>query len=132
MKTQSRSNIVFPLITSVTAIAFTSILSALVLVNTASAESVDNKKPVIDQSIQQDKNIGKKALSQDDVMSRVNVNNADAQMLSDSLKGVGLKKAQAIVEWRVQNGDFVALEQLLEVKGIGEKTLQANRPLMTL
>jgi competence protein ComEA len=132
MKTQSRSNIVFPFITSVTAIAFTSILSALVLVNTASAESVDNKKPVIDQSIQQDKNIGKKALSQDDVMSRVNVNNADAQMLSDSLKGVGLKKAQAIVEWRVQNGDFVALEQLLEVKGIGEKTLQANRPLMTL
>jgi competence protein ComEA len=132
MKTQSRSNIVFPLITSVTAIAFTSILSALVLVNTASAESVDNKKPVIDQSIQQDKNIGKKALSQDDVMSRVNVNNADAQMLADSLKGVGLKKAQAIVEWRVQNGDFVALEQLLEVKGIGEKTLQANRPLMTL
>ncbi len=132
MKTQSRSNIVFPLITSVTAIAFTSILSALVLVNTASAESVDNKKPVIDQSIQQDKNIGKKALSQDDEMSRVNVNNADAQMLSDSLKGVGLKKAQAIVEWRVQNGDFVALEQLLEVKGIGEKTLQANRPLMTL
>jgi competence protein ComEA len=132
MKTQSRSNIVFPLITSVTAIAFTSILSALVLVNTASAESVDNKKPVIDHSIQQDKNIGKKALSQDDVMSRVNVNNADAQMLSDSLKGVGLKKAQAIVEWRVQNGDFVALEQLLEVKGIGEKTLQANRPLMTL
>ena len=132
MKTQSRSNIVFPLITSVTAIAFTSILSALVLVNTASAESVDNKKPVIDQSIQQDTNIGKKALSQDDVMSRVNVNNADAQMLSDSLKGVGLKKAQAIVEWRVQNGDFVALEQLLEVKGIGEKTLQANRPLMTL
>jgi competence protein ComEA len=132
MKTQSRSNIVFPLITSVTAIAFTSILSALVLVNTASAESVDNKKPVIDQSIQQDKNIGKKALSQDDVMSRVNVNNADAQMLSDSLKGVGLKKAQAIVEWRVQNGDFVALEQLLEVKGIGEKTLQANRPLITL
>ena len=132
MKTQSRSNIVFPLITSVTAIAFTSILSALVLVNTASAESVDNKKPVIDQSIQQDKNIGKKALSQNDVMNRVNVNNADAQMLSDSLKGVGLKKAQAIVEWRVQNGDFVALEQLLEVKGIGEKTLQANRPLMTL
>jgi competence protein ComEA len=132
MKTQSRSNIVFPFITSVTAIAFTSILSALVLVNTASAESVDNKKPVIDQSIQQDKNIGKKALSQDDVMSRVNVNNADAQMLADSLKGVGLKKAQAIVEWRVQNGDFVALEQLLEVKGIGEKTLQANRPLMTL
>ena len=132
MKTQSRSNIVFPLIASVTAIAFTSMLSALVLVNTASAASVDNKKPVIDQSIQQNKNISKETSSQNDVMSRVNVNNADAQMLSDGLKGVGLKKAQAIVEWREQNGNFVALEQLLEVKGIGEKTLQANRPYMTL
>ena len=132
MKTQSRSNILFPLITSVTAIAFTSVLSVLVLVNTASAASVDNKKPVIEQSIQQNKNISKETSSQSEVTSRVNVNNADAQMLSDSLKGVGLKKAQAIVEWREQNGDFVALEQLLEVKGLGEKTLQANRPHMTL
>lgn len=132
MKTQSRSNIVFPFITSVTAIAFTSMLSVLVLVNTASAASIDNKKPVIDKSIQQHKNVSKETSSQSEVMSRVSVNNADAQMLSDSLKGVGLKKAQAIVEWREQNGNFVALEQLLEVKGIGEKTLQANRPLMTL
>lgn len=132
MKIQSRSNIIFTFFKSFTVIAITSLLSVLVLVNNTSAASVDNNKTVIAQSTQDSKNSGKDTSLQSDVMSRVNVNNADAQTLSDSLKGVGLKKAQAIVEWRKQNGNFVALEQLLEVKGIGEKTLQANRPRMSL
>lgn len=57
----------------------------------------------------------------------VSINQADAQTLADTLKGVGLKKAEAIVAWRQQNGKFTKLEQLLEVKGIGEKTLALNK-----
>lgn len=53
----------------------------------------------------------------------VSVNTADAETIADALQGVGLKKAQAIVAWREANGNFTTLEQLLEVKGIGEKTL---------
>lgn len=62
----------------------------------------------------------------------VNVNTATAEMISDHLKGIGLKKAQAIVEWRKANGNFISVEQLTEVKGIGEKTVQANKGKIAL
>ena len=62
----------------------------------------------------------------------VNVNTATAEMISDHLKGIGLKKAQAIVEWRKANGNFISVEQLTEVKGIGEKTVRANKGKIAL
>jgi len=52
----------------------------------------------------------------------VNVNTADAQTL-DTLIGVGPKTAQAILDERAQNGSFDYPQDLLLVKGIGEKTL---------
>lgn len=56
----------------------------------------------------------------------VNINTADVSELT-KLKGVGLKKAEAIVEWRKANGNFKTVDQLIEVNGIGEATLTANR-----
>lgn len=56
----------------------------------------------------------------------ININTADAETLT-KLKGVGAKKAEAIVAWRKANGSFKSVDQLAEVKGIGEKTLDANR-----
>jgi len=57
----------------------------------------------------------------------VNVNTADAETLSAELKGVGLAKAQAIVEYRKQNGPFKSAEDLAAVKGIGLRTVEINR-----
>lgn len=57
----------------------------------------------------------------------VNVNTADAEAISRELQGVGLTKAQAIVEYRSKNGDFAAPEDLLKVKGIGLSILEKNR-----
>ena len=65
-------------------------------------------------------------------VTKVSINRADAGLLAQRLKGIGLKKAQAIVDWRSANGDFIDLDQLLDVKGIGEKTLQLNRERLTL
>jgi len=56
----------------------------------------------------------------------ININTADVQELT-KLKGIGEKKAEAIVAWRKENGDFKTVDQLLEVKGIGEATLNLNR-----
>jgi len=56
----------------------------------------------------------------------VNINTADAQTLT-KLKGVGLKKAEAIVAFRKANGAFKTVDQLADVKGIGAKTVEANR-----
>ncbi len=62
----------------------------------------------------------------------VNVNTADAELIAEILKGIGLKKAQAIVAWREQHGKFTAVEQLSEIKGIGESTLAKNAGRITL
>ncbi|RYY74767.1 MAG: helix-hairpin-helix domain-containing protein [Gammaproteobacteria bacterium] len=59
----------------------------------------------------------------------VNINSADTQTLT-KLKGVGAKKAEAIVAWRKANGGFKSVDQLAEVKGIGAKTVEANRKIM--
>jgi competence protein ComEA helix-hairpin-helix repeat region len=56
----------------------------------------------------------------------VNVNRADAETISESLTGIGPKKADAIVQYRKEHGDFQSLKDLENVSGIGEKTLQAN------
>lgn len=64
--------------------------------------------------------------------TKVSINKADAATLADVLTGIGLKKAERIVAWRKQNGDFKSLDQLLDIKGIGEKTLSKNRHKLKL
>ena len=56
----------------------------------------------------------------------VNVNTADAESISQELIGIGLAKAQAIIEYRTENGAFETPEELLKVKGIGPRVLAAN------
>lgn len=57
---------------------------------------------------------------------RVNVNTADAPTIAGVLDGVGLKKAEAIVEYREANGRFNAPAELTKVKGIGASTVARN------
>lgn len=56
----------------------------------------------------------------------MNINTADAQSISKVLSGVGLKKAQAIVAYREQYGEFKTLNELTDVKGIGAGTVAKN------
>ena len=53
----------------------------------------------------------------------VNINQAEAAEIAEALKGIGQKKAEAIVEYRNRVGQFESVEQLTEVKGIGSKLL---------
>ncbi len=62
----------------------------------------------------------------------VNVNQATAQELADLLSGVGLKKAEAIVQYREENGNFKSAGDLVNVKGIGEALLERNRDRIKL
>jgi len=57
----------------------------------------------------------------------VDINTADAQTISDELEGVGLTKAEAIVEYREKHGPFKSADDLSLVKGIGDKTVEMNR-----
>jgi competence protein ComEA len=62
----------------------------------------------------------------------VNVNTATAEEISENLKGVGLSKAQAIVAYREANGAFLHVDELVNVKGIGLKTIDQNRAMILL
>ena len=57
----------------------------------------------------------------------VDINTADAETISAELKGVGIAKAQAIVEYRKKHGAFKSAEDLSLVKGIGDRTVELNR-----
>ena len=57
----------------------------------------------------------------------VNINTADAVTLAANIKGIGLRKAEAIVAWRKEHGAFQRVEDLALVKGIGPKTVEKNR-----
>ncbi|NVN54937.1 helix-hairpin-helix domain-containing protein [bacterium Scap17] len=61
----------------------------------------------------------------------MNINTATAAQLTE-LKGIGDKKAQAIVEWRKANGPFTDVSQLTEIKGIGPNTLKRMNTTLTL
>lgn len=56
----------------------------------------------------------------------ININQAESHDFL-SLKGVGVKKAQAIVTYRQTNGPFVKIDDLLKVQGIGEYVLAENK-----
>ncbi len=128
MKTQQTTSKLSS-ITSTATIAFSILVSALLFVGQASAADVFSSG--ITDSVQESTATDNNVLP-DTASILVNINEAGASALSEALKGIGLKKAQAIVEWRNKNGNFAELEQLLEVKGIGEKTLLTNRHKMTL
>ena len=57
----------------------------------------------------------------------VDINSADAETISAELKGVGLTKARAIVDYRKKHGPFRSADDLSLVKGIGERTVDINR-----
>ncbi len=56
-----------------------------------------------------------------DVLSKVNINTANASLL-DTLPGIGPVKAQNIIAYRLENGPFLRKEDLINVSGIGEQT----------
>ena len=62
----------------------------------------------------------------------VNLNQASAKEIAKVLKGIGLKKAQAIVDYREKHGDFKAIEELASVKGIGVSTIAINHGRIVL
>ena len=62
----------------------------------------------------------------------VNINTADASTLATALDGVGAARAKAIVEYREAHGPFRSVDDLAQVKGIGEHVVDVNRARLTI
>ena len=61
----------------------------------------------------------------------INLNTATQAQL-ETLPGIGAKAAQRILEFRQKNGNFKKVEELMNVKGIGEKAFLKLKPLLTV
>lgn len=57
----------------------------------------------------------------------VNINTASAEEIAAALDGIGMHKAQAIVEYRETYGEFNRADEIVFVRGIGEATFDKNR-----
>lgn len=61
----------------------------------------------------------------------VNLNSATAAQL-EALPGIGVKTAQLIIEYRQKSGGFKKVEELMNVKGIGEKSFLKLKPMLVV
>ncbi|CAI3161163.1 putative protein [Acinetobacter calcoaceticus] len=66
-----------------------------------------------------------------DSSGQVHLNQANIDELQ-KLKGIGEKKAQAIVEYRQKNGGFKNIDEFKNVKGIGPAIFEKNKPRLSL
>ena len=65
------------------------------------------------------------------VNNKVNINSDNIFELT-SLKGIGNAKAEAIIEYRKENGDFISIDELKEVPGIGDSLFEQIKNSITV
>lgn len=85
-------------------------------------------------TVQKEENKPKENVStskKEELTSKISINNASVSELT-KLSGIGESKAKAIVDYRNTNGKFNVLEDLMKVKGIGEKIFAKIKDNITL
>ena len=65
-------------------------------------------------------------------LAPISINTADAETIAQVLQGIGLSRARAIVAYRDQHGPFRSIDDLVNVKGVGSRTLEQNRSRVSL
>ncbi len=60
------------------------------------------------------------------VPNKININQANAATLTHSFKGIGQKRAEAIVHEREAHGEFKSVEELSRVRGLGKRFVTKN------
>jgi competence protein ComEA len=82
-------------------------------------------------AMEQEKAASSKSPQAQAVTTPLNLNTATAAQL-EKLPGVGARTAQLIVEHRQKNGGFKKVEELMNIKGIGEKSFLKLKPMVTV
>ena len=61
----------------------------------------------------------------------ININTADKELLM-SINGIGEKRAEAIIAYREEHGPYKSVDQLAEIKGLGQVFIDSNREQLTV
>lgn len=61
----------------------------------------------------------------------ININTANKETLM-SVKGVGERRAEAIIQYRDKHGPFTTIDQLAEIQGIGQSLIDTNRDTLVV
>jgi comEA protein len=85
----------------------------------------------IEINLQEETNATDGEVSPQDEPQKIDINRAEAWLL-EALPGIGPSKAQAIIEYRQQNGGFSDISEILNVEGIGETIYEDIRELITV
>ena len=65
------------------------------------------------------------------VSNKLNINTATAEQFME-LKGIGKKKAEAIISWRTEHGKFTSIEQMAEVNGISDRFVTEHKAELSI
>lgn len=68
--------------------------------------------------------------SVEDKPALLNINTASVEELQ-TLSGIGPQMAKRIIQYREEHGNFTSVDALMEVKGLGEKTLEKLKPFIS-
>ena len=71
------------------------------------------------------------AAADEESPQKINLNRAEDWLL-EALPGIGKEKAQAIIDYRLKHGPFRSINELTKVSGIGTKTLEQVKPLISV
>ena len=64
------------------------------------------------------------------ITAKLNINRASAKQLAKSIKGIGMRRAENIVKFRKENGDFKKIEDLMFVRGISKRFVDSNLSIL--
>ena len=71
------------------------------------------------------------AAADEESPQKINLNRAEDWLL-EALPGIGEERAQAIIDYRLEHGPFRSINELTRVSGIGTKTLEQVKPLISV
>lgn len=105
-------------------------LSSLAVGSVSMSEQADERQLLPDLSVELPSLSESVSDAEQKSPEALNINTASEEELADQLKGVGVKTAAAIVEYRNTMGLFETPEEIKEVSGIGEITFEMNKDII--